>query len=120
VPDGGSTYLLPRFIGKARAMEMMLMGDKIPAKTALEWGLVNRVVAGSDLMTTALEIADTLASGPRAMGQIRRLIWDSLDSEWMGQLHNERTAQRTAGRSEDFMEGVAAFLEKRPARFNWR
>ena len=120
VPDGGSTYLLPRFIGKARAMEMMLMGDKIPAKTALEWGLVNKVVPDADLLTAALEVANTLANGPRSVGQIRQLVWDSMDSEWTGQLHNERIAQRSAGRSEDFKEGVTAFLEKRPAKFNWR
>ena len=65
VPDGGSTYLLPRMIGRARAMEMMLLGDKVPARTALEWGMVNRVVADGELLSTARTLARTLAEGPR-------------------------------------------------------
>lgn len=117
VPDGGSTYILPRMIGRARAMEMMLLGDRIPAAKAFEWGMVNRVVPDAELMTTALAIAKELANGPKALGMIRRLVWDSLDAEWTEQLHAERMAQRDAGKSEDFREGVAAFLQKRPAAF---
>jgi len=118
VPDGGSTYLLPRLIGKARALEMALLGEKIPAKTALEWGLVNRVVPDDQLMSTAQEIARSLADGPWALGSIRKLIWDSLDNDWLQQLHAERVAQKTAGRTSDFREGVMAFLQKRVAVFN--
>jgi len=117
VPDGGSTYLLPRLIGKARALEMALLGEKIPAKTALDWGLVNRVVPDDQLMTTAHEIARSLADGPWALGSIRKLIWDSLDNDWLQQLHAERVAQKTAGRTADFREGVMAFLQKRVAVF---
>ena len=117
VPDGGSTYLLPRMVGRARAMEMMLLGEKIPAAQALEWGLVNRVVPDADLMPTALALANTLASGPMAMGLIRKAVWASLDASWTEQLHHERMAQRIAGKSEDFREGVSAFLQKRPAAF---
>lgn len=120
VPDGGSTYLLPRLVGKARAMEMALLGDKIPARTALEWGLINRCVADEALMPTALDLARALASGPRSMGYIRKLVWDSLDAGWVEQLHAERLVQRTAGRTEDFREGVLAFLQKRPAEFKGR
>lgn len=120
VPDGGSTYLLPRLIGKARAMEMALMGEKIPGKTALEWGLVNRCVADADLMPTAMEFARNLAVGPWALGSIRKLIWESLDNEWSDQLHAERMAQKHAGRSEDSREGVLAFLQKRVAAFKGR
>jgi 2-(1,2-epoxy-1,2-dihydrophenyl)acetyl-CoA isomerase len=120
VPDGGSTYLLPRLIGKARAMEMALLGDKVPAKTALEWGLVNRCVADDQLMATAHELAQALATGPAALGAIRKLIWESLDAEWSDQLHAERLAQKTAGRTEDSREGVLAFLQKRPAQFKGR
>ena len=120
VPDGGSTYLLPRLIGKARAMEMALLGDKVPAKTALEWGLVNRCVADDQLMATAMELAKALATGPKALGAIRKLVWESLDEEWAAQLHAERVAQKTAGRTEDSREGILAFLQKRPAEFKGR
>jgi 2-(1,2-epoxy-1,2-dihydrophenyl)acetyl-CoA isomerase len=117
VPDGGSTYLLPRMVGKARAMEMALLGEKIHSAQALEWGMVNRVVPDAELMTTALGLANQLASGPMAMGLIRKAIWASLDSSWTEQLQHERAAQRIAGKTEDFREGVSAFLQKRPAAF---
>lgn len=120
VPDGGSTYLLPRFIGKARAMEMALLGEKITASTAESWGLINRCVPDDRLMPTAMEFAKALATGPKALGSIRKLIWDSLDDEWSGQLHAERLAQKAAGRTEDNREGVLAFLQKRPAVFKGR
>jgi 2-(1,2-epoxy-1,2-dihydrophenyl)acetyl-CoA isomerase len=118
VPDGSATYHLPRMVGRARAMEMMLLGDKIPAKVALEWGLINRCVADAELMPTALGLAHELANGPtRTLSMIRKLVWRSLDNDWAGQLQAEREAQREAGRTEDFSEGVQAFLAKRPAKF---
>lgn len=120
VPDGASTYILPRLVGRARAMEMALMGDRIPGPKALEWGLVNRCVPDADLLPTALEIAKQLADGPASLGQIRKLIWESLDASWTEQLHAERKAQKIAGKSEDFIEGVSAFLQKRPAAFKGR
>ena len=120
VPDGGSTYLLPRLIGKARAMEMALMGEKVPAKAAVEWGLANRVVPDDQLMATAMEFAHNLATGPKALGAIRKLMWESLDAEWADQLHAERVAQKHAGRTEDNREGILAFLQKRPALFKGR
>lgn len=120
VPDGGSSYLLPRHIGKARAMEMMLMGDRIPAAKALEWGLINRCVPDAELMPTALGIAQELAKGPASLGLIRREVWASLDLSWIEQLNYERQAQRIAGKTDDFREGVAAFLQKRPAAFTGR
>jgi 2-(1,2-epoxy-1,2-dihydrophenyl)acetyl-CoA isomerase len=120
VPDGGSTYLLPRMIGKARAMEMALLGERVPAAQALEWGLVNRVVPDADLMATAMGLARALADGPASLGLSRQTLWASMDSDWAAQLHRERMAQRTAGKTEDFREGVAAFLAKRPAQFKGR
>lgn len=120
VPDGGSTYLLPRLIGKARAMEMALMGEKVPAKTAVDWGLANRVVPDEQLMATAMEFAHNLATGPKALGAIRKLMWESLDAEWADQLHAERVAQKHAGRTEDNREGIMAFLQKRAAVFKGR
>ena len=120
VPDGGSTYLLPRMIGKARAMEMALLGDRVPAAQALDWGLINRVVPDAELMTTAMGLARTLAEGPASLGLTRQTLWASMDADWPAQLHRERMAQRTAGKTEDFREGVAAFLAKRPAQFQGR
>jgi 2-(1,2-epoxy-1,2-dihydrophenyl)acetyl-CoA isomerase len=117
VPDGGSTYLLPRMIGKARAMEMTLMGDKISGAKALEWGLVNRCVPDADLMATAMDTARELANGPMALGMIRKIMWESLDADWTGQLNIERKTQRKAGKTNDFVEGVSAFLQKRVAQF---
>ena len=117
VPDGGSTYLLPRMIGKARAMEMALLGERLPAITALDWGLINRCVADDQLMPTAMDLAKNLAEGPWALSSIRKLIWDSLDNGFRDQLHAERMGQKAAGRTRDSREGVMAFLEKRPAVF---
>ena len=120
VPDGGSTYLLPRMIGRARAMEMVLLGEKVSAAQALEWGMINRCVPDADLMPTALKLAHTLADGPASLGLSRQMMAQSLDSGWAEQLHRERVGQRVAGKSEDFREGVTAFLQKRPAVFKGR
>jgi 2-(1,2-epoxy-1,2-dihydrophenyl)acetyl-CoA isomerase len=120
VPDGGSTYLLPRLIGRARAMEMALLGERVPAAKALEWGLINRCVPDAELMPTALALAHELAAGPASLGLIRQIMNASLDADWAEQLHRERVSQRTAGWTEDFAEGVTAFLQKRPAAFKGR
>ncbi|MGH7025685.1 MAG: enoyl-CoA hydratase/isomerase [Caulobacteraceae bacterium] len=120
VPDGGSTYLLPRMIGRARAMEMALLGERVAAAQALDWGMINRVVPDADLMSTAMSLAKALASGPASLGLSRQILWASLDADWAAQLHRERLAQKNAGKSADFAEGVAAFLQKRPAAFTGR
>ena len=118
IPDGGSTWILPRLVGRARAMELSLMGEKLPAEKALEWGLVNRVFEDEELMKNAKELARELADGPTlALGLIRRLYWESADNSYEEQLNLERQMQRRAGESTDFQEGVRAFLEKRPAKF---
>jgi 2-(1,2-epoxy-1,2-dihydrophenyl)acetyl-CoA isomerase len=118
VPDGGSAFLLTRSAGRVRAMEMMLLGDKIPAETAMEWGLVNRVVAPEELEATATEIAMRLATGPtRALALTRRSAWAAIESDLSTSLDIERRYQAEAGRTADFAEGVTAFREKRPARF---
>jgi len=117
VPDGGSTYLLPRLIGRARAMEMTLLGERVPAAKALEWGLINRVAPDAALIAEARALAENLADGPSSLALIRRLMWQSLDNAWAEQLRAERETQKIAGKTDDFVEGVKAFLEKRPARF---
>lgn len=118
VPDGGSTWLLARTIGRVRAMEMALFGDKVPADKALEWGMVNRIVADDALMSTAMEMAEKLATGPTvALSLARDLIWKACESDFDEAIYDERIAQRTAGRTDDFKEGVSAFLQKRPAEF---
>jgi len=118
VPDGSATYHLPRMVTRARAMEMMLLGEKLPAAKALEWGLINRCVPDAELMATANALAHELAEGPtKTLGLIRKLGWASQDALWAEQLQNERESQRAAGHTEDFREGVAAFLQKRKAEF---
>jgi len=118
VPDGGSTWILPRLVGKARAMELSLLGERLPAEKALEWGLISRVVDDAELINKAKELARDLASGPTvALKLIRRLYWESTDNSYEEQLNLERQMQRAAGLTSDFREGVSAFLEKRPAKF---
>ncbi|MBI1338638.1 enoyl-CoA hydratase/isomerase [bacterium] len=121
VPDGGSTWMLPRLIGRPRAMEMALLGDKISSNQALEWGMINRVVPDAELQTEADALAARLASGPTvALGLARRLIVESETLSFEAAIHAERNAQAKAGRTEDFREGVGAFLQKRPATFKGR
>ncbi len=117
VPDGGSTWMLARTLGRARAMEMTLLAERIPAEKALEWGLVNRVVSPEKLMEEALELAERLANGPASLAITRQLMWQACDATLNDMLQAERFAQRTAGRTPDFAEGVSAFLQKRPAKF---
>lgn len=118
VPDGGATYLLARAIGRARAMEMMLLGERIPAPKALEWGLINRMVPAETLMTEAMALAGNLAAGPTGtLGLIRKAAWAGLDQDWTRQLALERAFQREAGRSADCAEGLSAFFQKRAPNF---
>lgn len=117
VPDCGSSYLLPRLIGLARAMELSLLAQPLPAQQALDWGLINQVHDDQDLMPRALDLAAALARGPRSLGLIRRLYWQGLDNSYEAQLSLEARLQTEAGLTRDFAEGVAAFREKRPARF---
>jgi 2-(1,2-epoxy-1,2-dihydrophenyl)acetyl-CoA isomerase len=118
VPDCGSTWLLPRLVGRARSVELSLMGERLTAEKALEWGLVNRVYDDAALMDETMKLARELADGPTiALSLIRRLYWESPDNSFEDQLDLEQQMQRKAGAAEDFKEGVTAFLEKRPAKF---
>ena len=121
IPDGGATYLLPRLIGRARAMELSLLGERLPAQTALEWGMINRVYDDGDLMPEALKLARELASGPTvSLHLIRKLYWNSWENSYVEQLLLERVLQKEAGLTEDSVEGVTAFFQKRPAQFKGR
>jgi len=118
VPDCGSSFLLPRIVGWRRALELSLLGQKLSAEQALEWGLINRVFDDDLLMAEAMKLAVDLASGPTvALGLIRKAYWQSEDNTFEEQLQLERQQQRVAGRTKDFNEGVTAFRQKRPARF---
>jgi 2-(1,2-epoxy-1,2-dihydrophenyl)acetyl-CoA isomerase len=117
VPDGGSSHLLVRTIGRARASELMLLGEKLPAAKALEWGLVNRVVPDDQLEAAASELAVRLANGASSLRLIRRLAWSAVDGDWETTLSTERQLQGLAGRTADHREGVDAFMHKRAAAF---
>lgn len=120
VPDGGSTYFLARTIGRVRAMELMLLGGKLPAPQARDWGLVNRIVPDEEVDDAALALAKAVAVGPRSLGMIRAAGWSALDTPFEAQIEIERQGQRAAGLTEDFAEGVRAFKEKRPPVFRGR
>jgi 2-(1,2-epoxy-1,2-dihydrophenyl)acetyl-CoA isomerase len=114
IPDSGGTWLLPRFVGVGRALEMMFFAEPVDAAAAERLGLVNRVVPADDLMPRALEWAARLAQGPtRAYGLIKRGVDRALALDLRGALEYEAYLQEIAGRSEDHREGVAAFLAKR-------
>tara|TARA_B100001093_G_scaffold315354_1_gene300861 strand:- start:492 stop:1274 length:783 start_codon:yes stop_codon:yes gene_type:complete len=118
IPDGGATYLLPRLVGWGRAMELSLLAERLPADTALEWGLVNRVFEDADALAVgSMEIAQRLANGPRSLALIRKAYWQSWGNGYEQQLELEAQLQNEAGRSSDFREGVSAFLQKRDAAF---
>jgi 2-(1,2-epoxy-1,2-dihydrophenyl)acetyl-CoA isomerase len=118
VPDGGSPYLLAAAAGRPRAMEAMLLGERIPAQSAYDWGMINRVVPEGKDIEMATELARKLADGPRVtQAAIRNLAWGALERSFADQLTVEREAQRQAGQSAEFREGIAAFMEKRKARF---
>ena len=117
VPDGGATYILPRLIGWRRAVELSMLAERLPAETALEWGLINKVVEDGDLMTEALSIATRLAQGPKSLGLMRKAYWESLNNSYTDQLQLEADLQAVAGKTSDNAEGIKAFLEKRPAKF---
>ncbi|HLT78366.1 MAG TPA: enoyl-CoA hydratase-related protein [Ferrovibrio sp.] len=119
VPDAGSTFFLPRLAGTARALGLTMLGEKLPAETAAEWGLIWKCVEDDALMEEAGKIAAKFASGPTVgLAQIRKLIRQSATNGLDAQLEAEREAQAIAGRTRDFIEGVSAFLQKRPAKFS--
>ncbi|MGE4322727.1 MAG: enoyl-CoA hydratase-related protein [Sphingobium sp.] len=118
VPDGGSAYTLVKSAGRIRATEMMLLGQKIPARTALEWGLVTRIVPEAELDATVADLARELAEGPTvALGLIRQMAWAVTSGTMADELKLEVDYQIRCLASADHEEGKNAFLEKRPAKF---
>jgi 2-(1,2-epoxy-1,2-dihydrophenyl)acetyl-CoA isomerase len=121
IPDSGGTFHLPRLVGLAKAFELAYTADPVDAAEALRIGLVNRVVPHGDLLPTTLELARRLAQGPtKGFGLIKRGFNFALAATLDQALEYEAHLQTIAGRTADHREGVAAFLEKRPARFEGR
>jgi 2-(1,2-epoxy-1,2-dihydrophenyl)acetyl-CoA isomerase len=117
VPDAGASWLLPRAVGSTRAAEIALLGRRVPAAQALEWGLVNEVVPPERLLDRACAIAAELASMPASVGTVRRLLLDGYGVDLATQLDAEASAQGAAHQHPDFAEAKQAFGEKRAPRF---
>lgn len=118
VPDAGATWSVAKAVGRARAMEMALLGERIAARQALEWGLINRVVPDEELLTAAQALAGRLADAPTvALGMIRGAVNAALDLSYSDILELEAANQAAAGRTADFREAVTAFGEKRAPIF---
>jgi len=118
VPDGGSTAFLPARIGFARSAEMAMLGERVPAEQALEWGIVNRVVPDKNLEADARLLLAHLAKGPTtSYAGSKRLLNRRVYADLEGQLEAEAETQKEQGHTKDFIEGVLSFVEKRPANF---
>jgi 2-(1,2-epoxy-1,2-dihydrophenyl)acetyl-CoA isomerase len=121
VPDAGVTFLLPRIVGRQRALEMMMLGERLPAETAEAWGLAYKVVDDTALAEEAMALARRLAAGPtRTYARIRRNLRGSLEATFTESLRIEREAQGEMVLTADFAEGVAAFAAKRKPVFSGR
>lgn len=121
VPDSGGTWTLPRAVGMARAKALALLGDKLSAEQAEQWGMIWRCVDDAALQDEALKLARHLAAQPTyGLALIKRALNASASNSFDAQLDLERDLQRLAGRSEDYREGVAAFMEKRTPEFKGR
>ena len=118
VPDGGSTFMLPRLIGWGRALELAMLAERLPAEQAHAWGMVNRLYEDHDsLMEGSMAMARRLADGPKSLALIRQAFWSTWHNSYEQQLDLEARLQTAAGATADFAEGRQAFLEKRAAQF---
>jgi 2-(1,2-epoxy-1,2-dihydrophenyl)acetyl-CoA isomerase len=118
MPDGGSTLFVPAAAGKARAFEMAMLGERVPAAQAVEWGLANRVHPDDELLPEAEALVARLAAGPtRSYASAKRALNATLYPNMDDQLELEADLQHALGRSRDFVEGATAFVEKRDPAF---
>jgi 2-(1,2-epoxy-1,2-dihydrophenyl)acetyl-CoA isomerase len=118
VPDGGASLTVPARAGFGRAAEMAMLGERIPARQALDWGLANRVIPDDELAGEAQALVERLAAGPtRAYAELKRLLNRQQYAGLAEQLDAEAEAQGELGKSADFYEGVFAFMQKRPPSF---
>ncbi|MGH7686840.1 MAG: enoyl-CoA hydratase-related protein [Candidatus Dormibacteria bacterium] len=117
IPDAGSTYFLPRLIGPARAAEMMMLGDTVDVRSAMDIGLISRVVPDAELLTSAGTLAARLAAGPLSIAFIKEALRLTADNNLAAQLAVEERLQEQAVASADFSEGLSSFLQKRPPQF---
>jgi 2-(1,2-epoxy-1,2-dihydrophenyl)acetyl-CoA isomerase len=115
--DGGASISLPSRVGYARAMEMAMLGERVPAEIALQWGMINRVVPGEELAAAAGELAAKLAAGPPGSYRASKRLLSQGLANLEARLDDEGVAQQERAESADFVEGVMAFLQKRPATF---
>lgn len=121
VPDSGGTWTLPRAVGMARAKALALLGDRLSAEQAEQWGMIWRCVDDAALQDEALKLARQLATQPTyGLALIKRALNASASNSFDEQLDLERDLQRLAGRSEDYREGVSAFMAKRTPEFKGR
>jgi len=118
VPDSGGTWSLPRLLGNARAMGLALLGDKLSAEQAAQWGMIWRCVDDAEFKSTVDQLAAQLATAPtKGLARTKQAIYESWHQTLEEQLNMERDFQRELGRSQDYAEGVAAFTEKRTPKF---
>lgn len=121
IPDAGGTWLLPRTLGVQRAIGLALLGERLPAEKALEWGLVWQVVDDAELMPRVMAIARQIADGPGvAIARVKRAMYAAERNDLAAQLDLESDLQRECGQSQDFSEGAIAFVQKRKPQFRGR